>query len=383
MTDPFDPFLREILATPSNADPKLIYADWLNDHDDPLGEIIRLQCEPLQKVNPSQEQENRQTQLEYLLKLYGPIWFGKHPAKMNNGVAERITCDESDFFKTLHSAGRRRRVLQHLVIKNLRRKSFSIANSPLIKRLAELSFHGPFIRILRPFFKSQQTKTLLGFHLDFRVLNEPTLPMVLLESLCESSFAKNIVSLSLTSTQLPEGAAKLLTGNCFPQLRRLDLSQTLLWPESLSCILDSYLAYRLDSLSLSGSFLTDQMMKELLQSPLGKRIQELDVSCNRLTDMSCQTLAESPQELRLTHLNLASNRIGDRGFRRLGCSNALPKLRELNVNENRIRDFKLLQDSSLFAANTVVETAGNFAHEIEAVRKLRNFHRSKQTNIQF
>lgn len=34
-------FLLEILSRPDDEAPRLIYADWLNDHDDPRGELIR------------------------------------------------------------------------------------------------------------------------------------------------------------------------------------------------------------------------------------------------------------------------------------------------------------------------------------------------------
>src|SRR4051794_28377170 len=42
-------FLAAITESPDDDTPRLIFADWLDDHDDPLGEFIRLQIalEPL------------------------------------------------------------------------------------------------------------------------------------------------------------------------------------------------------------------------------------------------------------------------------------------------------------------------------------------------
>src|SRR5262245_36776173 len=41
-----DDFLQEILADPDDDVPRLIYADWLEEHGDPLrAEFIRAQCE--------------------------------------------------------------------------------------------------------------------------------------------------------------------------------------------------------------------------------------------------------------------------------------------------------------------------------------------------
>lgn len=38
------PFLDEIFQSPRDDNPRLVYADWLTDHDDPRGEFIRIQC---------------------------------------------------------------------------------------------------------------------------------------------------------------------------------------------------------------------------------------------------------------------------------------------------------------------------------------------------
>src|SRR5262245_39833845 len=38
-------FIEAILAAPEDNAPRLVYADWLLERDDPRGEFIRLQCE--------------------------------------------------------------------------------------------------------------------------------------------------------------------------------------------------------------------------------------------------------------------------------------------------------------------------------------------------
>jgi uncharacterized protein (TIGR02996 family) len=39
-----DAFLQAVLEKPDDDTPRLIYADWLSDHDDPRGDFIRVQC---------------------------------------------------------------------------------------------------------------------------------------------------------------------------------------------------------------------------------------------------------------------------------------------------------------------------------------------------
>src|SRR5437667_9156811 len=40
-----DAFLRTILEQPDADGPRLVFADWLEEHGDPHAELIRLQCE--------------------------------------------------------------------------------------------------------------------------------------------------------------------------------------------------------------------------------------------------------------------------------------------------------------------------------------------------
>jgi uncharacterized protein (TIGR02996 family) len=44
-------FLARIIAAPADNRPRLVYADWLEEHGDPRGEFIRVQCE-LATVRP-------------------------------------------------------------------------------------------------------------------------------------------------------------------------------------------------------------------------------------------------------------------------------------------------------------------------------------------
>jgi uncharacterized protein (TIGR02996 family) len=44
ISDSEDPFIRAILASPEDESPRLIYSDWLDEHDDPRGEYLRIDC---------------------------------------------------------------------------------------------------------------------------------------------------------------------------------------------------------------------------------------------------------------------------------------------------------------------------------------------------
>ncbi len=44
-------FLRAVTENPEDDTPRLIFADWLDDHDDPRGSFIRVQCELARLAN--------------------------------------------------------------------------------------------------------------------------------------------------------------------------------------------------------------------------------------------------------------------------------------------------------------------------------------------
>jgi uncharacterized protein (TIGR02996 family) len=53
-------FLLTILEDPDQDTPRLVYADWLNEHGDPRGEIIRLRAATRQDERTSRELRERE-----------------------------------------------------------------------------------------------------------------------------------------------------------------------------------------------------------------------------------------------------------------------------------------------------------------------------------
>src|SRR5579859_5926072 len=72
MTD--ENFLRAIIADPDDDTPRLVYADWLEEHGDPRGEFIRVQC-ALARLSKSDRRRRKLKTLEAeLLKKHGRTW---------------------------------------------------------------------------------------------------------------------------------------------------------------------------------------------------------------------------------------------------------------------------------------------------------------------
>ena len=74
-------FLNAIFANPDDDAPRLIYADWLEERDDPKGEFIRLQCKHanqwFQALSISGDKDC--ARMEYLEKTHGASWVQQAP----------------------------------------------------------------------------------------------------------------------------------------------------------------------------------------------------------------------------------------------------------------------------------------------------------------
>ncbi|MCE9560982.1 MAG: TIGR02996 domain-containing protein [Planctomycetes bacterium] len=62
-------FIRAIVDNPGDDTPRLVYADWLDDHDDPRGPYLRAEHEWAATHDPSESETLRQ-----LAKKLDPVW---------------------------------------------------------------------------------------------------------------------------------------------------------------------------------------------------------------------------------------------------------------------------------------------------------------------
>src|SRR5262249_20802400 len=71
-----DPFLRAILENPDDDTPRLVYADWLEERDDPRGEFIRVQCRLARMSGEDPLRPDLEARERDLLASHGEGWVG-------------------------------------------------------------------------------------------------------------------------------------------------------------------------------------------------------------------------------------------------------------------------------------------------------------------
>lgn len=65
-------FIRAIVDNPGGDTPRLVYADWLDDHDDPRGQYLRAEHEWAATHDPSEREALRQ-----MAKALNPVWVAR------------------------------------------------------------------------------------------------------------------------------------------------------------------------------------------------------------------------------------------------------------------------------------------------------------------
>jgi uncharacterized protein (TIGR02996 family) len=94
-------FLRDIHASPDDDTPRLVFADWLEDHGDPdRAELIRLQC----RLAAGQASSAAEARVTELLALHQRRWLGKLWApglrwQFRRGLVEGL--EHSGLFRTI------------------------------------------------------------------------------------------------------------------------------------------------------------------------------------------------------------------------------------------------------------------------------------------
>src|SRR5262249_47580355 len=140
-------FLDDVVAHPEDDGPRLVFADWLDDHAQPhRAEFIRLQCRlaSMDEYDPERlPLEQREADLLAVRGAGGPppvpTWAQVNPYAFRRGFLDRISVTATDLLK--RGAGLFAVApVTDLQICNVRDKMPQVAASPLLGRLIALDF---------------------------------------------------------------------------------------------------------------------------------------------------------------------------------------------------------------------------------------------------
>jgi uncharacterized protein (TIGR02996 family) len=365
-------FLDDVKAHPEDDGPRLILADWLEDHGDPRGELVRVQCQlaRLPADNPHRPQlEERE---RALLAEHLPTWLAGLPgiarhAEVCRGLirlwlyAEQIQPWLEGPFRATEACAWVDGVWGHNLRANALFTSVAVAARA---GLVSLRLSGGSERIPDTRFVA------LANSPDLARLRELALTNFYFGSAAATALANSphlakLTSLSLHANRAYTGAFALGSSPHLARLRTLDLSSNSLGDRQvqafagggglrsltdlrlasnkiggrgLAALVASSLLERLTHLDLNGNHLRGDDVRLFADSPTVRRLELLNLGSNRLSGKSAQAIVSSPNLANLTTLWLAHNNAGDRGAELIATDLRLPRLVHLDLRTNGIGD---------------------------------------------
>jgi uncharacterized protein (TIGR02996 family) len=339
LTEP-DPLLAAVLAAPDDDAPRLVYADWLDEHGRPeRAQFIRLQVElaRLPKHEPRREVLARKA--GRLLDLHRDEWLAELPqidgvtwgafergfvaaawvrsVAHFDGVAARVWAAAPVRALELGEVGRLSRSRAYAAVKTVR-----LRQVPPSRGLQEF-FDSPFVSTVR-------TLDLTGAELEndgVALLARSGALGELRELILDDNLVgvRGIEALARARLRLTRLSVRGMTGgNAYsddPAVRT----------EGVLALAGSHRFRDLESLDLSGNEIDDAAVAALAESTHLVNLRELVLANNELTDVGLEVLADEGWEVRLESLDLSGNPIGDGGVAHLAEAEVLGELARLSL----------------------------------------------------
>ncbi len=261
-----DALLQAILDDPADDLPRLVYADWLDDHDDPVrAEFIRLQLESAHQPQDRQRVANLTQRQMALYQQFGRDWSDVVPPLLRNGI-------------------------------HFRR-----------------GFIDEFRGTARSFFQSDPA--LFWQAAPAQILALSGLDSTQALRLADSPPLARLTFLELTSANLDEDALKtLLNSPYLTRLSALSLTRQPLDIDEIAILAASPLLARLGKLSLRNDEISDAVVERLATSSALANLTELDLTDNEIGNEGALALARSESLAGLRALHVGSNFIDGEGM---------------------------------------------------------------------
>jgi uncharacterized protein (TIGR02996 family) len=309
-----DVFLRQVIADPDDDAPRLVYADWLEEHggDPARAEFIRAEIEKAKLPDDHPHWEHLRDRAGKLWLGHGARWYG-------------------DLILLADHVGTARGFLE----------SVELNASGFLKHAATFMARAPvrdvFLIRYKTHFKRFVRCPELG-RVERLVLNDEgsTLDAGDAEALAASPYTSNLRELNLWNSHVGRAGCAALAGS--PRLARLEklhLGDNGVGDGGALALARAGHLCRLREVSLAGNGLTARGVEALAGAGHLSSLRELMLFENRLDARGARALAGSEPLGRLTALNLHSNPLGDAGVAALAGARFVGTLVELNLGRVR------------------------------------------------
>ncbi len=364
-------FFDALREQPAEDGPRLIYADWLEEHGEPdRAEFIRVQCALARLPDDDRARPQLQVREAILreaneLRWANPVRPFVTAWEFRRGVIDSVSVDTGQFLtngpalfeiapvrkvRFVDVGDRLIELVQARSLKHVReldlvgnelgnRGPSLLARSPLLGRLdaldlgfTELDDRGLRVLAVSPAF---------GGLRSLRINDNSRIGAAGLRAIAESAYLTDLTDLDLSGNGLSEASIRpLLTGPPGSRLVRLSIARNRLGDAGIALfagssvlgrmlVADSWLDLRHVELGPTGT-------RALAAAPGLAGASAIDLDGNAIGDAGLAALAESPHVRQLRTLKLRENRISDDGVRHLARSPLMATVVHLDLRGNLI-----------------------------------------------
>jgi uncharacterized protein (TIGR02996 family) len=298
-------FLQAIIEAPEDDTPRLIYADWLEEHDQPeRAEFIRVQVQLARLPEDDGRRPALKARERALLGEHETAWAGPFRGlveswKFRRGFVEQVATGAAKFLTQAERLFR----LAPIRRVRLRRAGW------YLHRLAECAFLA---------------------RLDGLDLSGSFLMPTGVRALAATPYLRRLTSLNLSATNSNDFDLRQLAAS--PTLKRLatlDLAGNNLGAAAARVLASSPNFARLTTLRFDATHLGNAGVYLLAASPHLTRLTDLDLGWNDLGGSAAAALARSPNLAGLVRLTLTGSPLSIAGAKALAASPHLGRLRRL------------------------------------------------------
>jgi len=349
--------LAAIRANPDEDTPRLVYADWLQEHDNASrAEFIRAQCQAFRLPRTDKERKKLEKKAEALFKANkaewgGTVWKAFHSTKPAvshchiergfitsvKGTAELVVEHAADIerfapcLRSLHTTRTNihaREVFDLPLLRRVRELTLDWLDTPSYRLLRDCPAWGELDRLHLGFEFKSEAESLTG------LAKVPLVVAARQLDLDYGYFLQDDAPPHVGQEAAQEPSLREMAKLKMPQLRGFGFWG--LMPASVSVMTKWPGFAKLDWLIFETASLEDETVEALLTAATLPKLKRLHLNENSLNDASASVVAECPQLGELQELRLDWNRLTDAGARLLSLSTTLPAQLKLNVGYNHL-----------------------------------------------
>jgi uncharacterized protein (TIGR02996 family) len=324
-------FLEAIIANPDDDGPRLLYADWLDEHGDAArAELIRVQIELARLDEDDKNRVVLEGRDDELLRAHGEAWLDEIAPGLGPIAASprRYHQFDTEYIGAFFERGMLERV--NLYLGDMRPHLAAIFRRSPIREVCLMSLARDEVRSLAALPWPRQLTTF--------ELIESDLSASGMMALVAAPFIAKLRELRFARNNIGSRGVAALTRCTTARFSTLTLDDENVDAAGVEALSNWDRLFGLETLEIACNPLGDHGIRQLTHSPHLRSLRALDLSSTECGATGAGALAQSPVVESLTTLVLNENRLGAEGAAVLASSPRLACLKSLQLWGNGIGD---------------------------------------------